>query len=57
VCAAKFSLIVGQIYKMGPDEILRRCVIEAEGPLIIVEYHEGIAGGHHVGKRNNEEGS
>jgi hypothetical protein len=24
-----FSLIVGQLYKMGPDEILRRCVMEA----------------------------
>jgi hypothetical protein len=25
-----FSLIVGKLYKMGPDEILRRCVMEAE---------------------------
>jgi hypothetical protein len=25
-----FSLIVGQIYKMGSDEILRICVMEAE---------------------------
>jgi hypothetical protein len=30
VCAADFSLIVGQLYKMGPDEILRRCVMEVE---------------------------
>jgi hypothetical protein len=30
VRAADFSLIVGQLYKMGPDEILRRCVMEAE---------------------------
>jgi hypothetical protein len=43
VCAADFSLIAGQLYKMGPDEILRRCVMEAERPLILAEAHEGIA--------------
>jgi hypothetical protein len=43
VCAAYFSLIVGQLYKMGPDEILRRCVMEVERPLILVEANEGIA--------------
>jgi hypothetical protein len=26
----EFSLIAGQLYKMGPDEILRRCVMEVE---------------------------
>jgi hypothetical protein len=50
VCAAYFSLIAGQLYKMGPDEILRRCIMEAERPLILVEAHEGIAGGHYVEK-------
>jgi hypothetical protein len=30
-----FSLIAGQLYKMGPDEILRRCVMEVERPLIL----------------------
>jgi hypothetical protein len=30
VCVVDFSLIVGHLYKMGPDEILRRCVMEAE---------------------------
>ena len=28
VRAADFTLIAGQLYKMGPDEILRRCVLE-----------------------------
>jgi hypothetical protein len=28
VRAANFSLIAGQLYKMGPDEILRICVME-----------------------------
>jgi hypothetical protein len=50
VRATDFSLIDGQLYKMGPDEILRRCVMEAERPLILVEYHEGIIEGHYAGK-------
>jgi len=27
---------------MGPDEVSRRCVMEEEIPLILVEAHEGI---------------
>jgi hypothetical protein len=42
VRTADFSLISGQLYKMGPDEILRRCVMEEEIPLILEESHEGI---------------
>jgi hypothetical protein len=30
VCAVEFSLIARQLYKMGPDEILRRCFMEVE---------------------------
>jgi hypothetical protein len=50
VCAAEFQLIVGQIYKVGLDEILRRCVMESERPLILAKSHEGIAGGHYARK-------
>jgi hypothetical protein len=50
VCTAEFSLIAGQLYKMGPDEILRRCVMEVERPLILTKSHEGIAGGKYAGK-------
>jgi hypothetical protein len=50
VCVAYFSLIAGQLYKMGPIEILRRCVMEAERPLILTEAHEGIIGGHYAVK-------
>jgi transposase InsO family protein len=35
---------------MGPNEILRICVMEAERLLILMESHEGIAGGHYEGK-------
>jgi hypothetical protein len=50
VRAADFSLIASQLYKIGPDEILRRCVMETEHPMILVEAHEGITGGHYAGK-------
>jgi hypothetical protein len=50
VCVADFSLIAGQLYKMGPDEILRRCVMDTKRPLILEEAHEGIAGGHYERK-------
>jgi hypothetical protein len=39
---------------MGPDEILRRCVMEAERPLILVEAHEGITGGNYAGKETTQ---
>jgi hypothetical protein len=50
VRVADFSLIVGQLYKMGPDKILRRCVMEENRPLILTKAHESIAGGHYTGK-------
>ena len=39
---------------MGPDEILRRCVMDAERPLILAEAHEGIAEGHYGGKETSQ---
>jgi hypothetical protein len=48
--AADFQLIAGQLYKMGLDEIMRRCVMEAEIPLILTKAHEGIEGGNYAGK-------
>ena len=35
---------------MGLNKILRRCLMEAEFPMILEEAHEGIAGGHYAGK-------
>ena len=43
VRAADFTLIAGQLYKMGHDEILCRCVLEHENPLILAEAHSGAA--------------
>jgi hypothetical protein len=50
VHAAEFKLIAEQLYKMGLDEILRRCVMEAERLSILTEAHEGIIGGHYARK-------
>ena len=47
---ADFTIIVGQIYKMGNDEILRRYVLEFERGQILVEARGGVAGGHYVGR-------
>lgn len=41
-----FQLINGLLHKMGPDQILRRCVVEEEIPGVLKEAHEGLAGGH-----------
>jgi hypothetical protein len=50
VKVADYQLIVGNLYKLGVDNILRRCVMEHERIIILAEAHEGIAGGHYAGK-------
>jgi hypothetical protein len=49
-----YQLIVGHLYKMGVDSILRRCVIEHGRPSILAEAHEGIPGGHYAGKSTTQ---
>eukprot|EP00253_Pinus_taeda_P011750 PITA_11750 len=44
--AADFLVIVGHLYKMGNEEILRRYVPEIESGQILVEAHGGVARGH-----------
>lgn len=41
-----FQLINGLLYKMGPDQVLRRCVLEEEIQGVLREAHEGSARGH-----------
>ena len=50
VCTTDFTLIAGQLYKLGLDEILRRYVLEHERRRILEEVHAGVAGGHYAGK-------
>jgi hypothetical protein len=45
-----YQLIVGHLYNLGAYNILRRCVMEHERPIILAEVHEGIVGGHYTGK-------
>jgi hypothetical protein len=54
VHTSNFQLIAGQLYKMGPNEILRICVMEVERPLILTEAHEGIIRGHYAGKETTQ---
>ena len=44
--AAPYSLINGFLYKMGLDDLLRRCVLEHERDNIMYEAHYGPTGGH-----------
>ena len=45
-----FTMIVGKLYKLGPNEILRRYVLNHERSMILIEAHVGIVGGHYSGK-------
>jgi hypothetical protein len=50
VCATDYQLIARHLYNMGIDSILRRYILDHERPRILIEAHEGIAGGHYAGK-------
>ena len=41
---------MGQLYKLGPDEILRRCVFDHEIQWVMAESHASVSGGHYVRK-------
>ena len=50
VKATDFTLIAGYLYKLGPDEVLHRCVMPHEKDAIIREAHSGTVGCHFAGK-------
>jgi hypothetical protein len=50
VKATDYQLIAGNLYKMGADGILRRCVLEHKRSVILEEAHDGIVGGHYAGR-------
>jgi len=45
-----YQLIVGHLYKMGLDQILRCCVLQQEREANLWECHAGVAEGHVGGK-------
>eukprot|EP00253_Pinus_taeda_P014972 PITA_14972 len=49
--SAPFTWIGGNLFKLGPDHILRRCVREEEVFDILLTCHDGPYGGHFAAKR------
>ena len=50
VKASNYTLIVGQLYKLGRDEILQRCIFDHEIQWVMDEGHVGVPGVHYAGK-------
>jgi hypothetical protein len=46
VRTADYQLIVGQLYKLGLDNILKRYALNHERQDILWEFHSGVARGH-----------
>eukprot|EP00253_Pinus_taeda_P029982 PITA_29982 len=49
--SAPFTWMGGNLFKLGPDQILRRCVREEEVFDILLTCHDGPCGGHFAAKR------
>jgi len=54
VRASNYQLIACQLYKLGPDEILHRCIVNHEKASIMEEEHGGLAGGNYAGKATTQ---
>lgn len=52
---APFTWIGGNLFKLGPDQILRRCIREEELFDILSACHDGPCGGHVSSKRTTFE--
>jgi len=52
VIDADYQRIAGNLYKLGVYNILRRCVMEHERLIILVEAHGRIVGGQYSWKTN-----
>ena len=50
VQAMYFQLIAEELYNMGPNEILHRCVLHHEQERIFMEPHARVVGGHYGGR-------
>lgn len=49
-----FFITIGNLYKMGSDEILRRYVPKYEFQSILPKVHGGVARGHYAGRETTE---
>jgi hypothetical protein len=41
-----YSLYEGQLYKLGPNSILRQCLTFEEAVKVLLDFHEGLARGN-----------
>ena len=44
--ATDYQITTCQLYNMGLDQVLRRCVLDHERPYILWECHNRVVGGH-----------
>lgn len=42
----QFTICNGELYKKGPDGVLRLCVYGERIPQLLVEFHDSVCGGH-----------
>ena len=49
VGGTNFQLIAKELYNIGPDEILRRCVLPHEQGKLLAEAHVVVVSGHYGG--------
>ncbi|XP_027359296.1 uncharacterized protein LOC113867964 [Abrus precatorius] len=49
--AVNYIIVVNELYKMGVDGTLLRCLSEHEAYIALAEIHEGICGAHQAGER------
>jgi hypothetical protein len=54
VKATDYQLIARNLYKLGADGILRRCILEHKRKTILEEAHDEIVGGHYTGKATTQ---
>lgn len=54
VRASNYQLIAGQLYKLGMDDILHRCILDHEKTVVLEEAHGGILGRHYEGKATTQ---
>ena len=50
VRAADYTLIMGHLYKLATDKVLRHCFFDYEQPWVMSEAYAGVTGEHYVGK-------
>jgi len=48
--SARYSWITNELYKTGPDLMIRKCVREDEMPEILKACHDELCGGHFADK-------